>query len=338
MTLKEELLEYLQEYGISPEQIALVDECIDKDELDKFKGSFVPKVGWAEFEKKVSKDYNEFDEELNEVVNYMRKKLDRSMVRRSISLSLKKIKLMAGFDISEKPTYSAYKVARIAMDIYETLPERFDLNQLERWILVMIAFKLSMQIVDNTTFDEEESWRATLSLYSFENGEEFFDEFFDEYLDEAKKHLSDEELSEVELVKLEFEDVIEKLKLPSGIDLKRSSIQYMIETDLLSSEDEHPGNWKWWVLIQWWAKLNSSLGILDIGYSDTEDGVMPRRLSPTDKQWINKEFGEIYTKKDEDVIKTVLARNPEWKSLYLYIDNEKDELVKLCEELDQVFL
>ena len=264
------------------------------------------------------------------------------MARRSISLSFKKIKLMAGFDISEKPTYSAFKVASIARDIYDTLPEWFDLNQLERWTLLMIAFKLSMQIVDNTTFDEEESWRATLLLfiYSYENGflEGSLDEFIDEIIEESKKHLSDEDLSEVELIKLEVEDVKEKLKLPSGIDLKRSSIQYMIETGHLSSEDEHPGNWKWWVLIQWWAKLNSSLGILDIGYSDTEDGVMPRRLSPTDKQWINKEFGEIYTKKDEDVIKTVLARNPEWKSLYLYIDNEKDELVKLCEELDQVFL
>ena len=62
MTLKEELLECLQENGISPEQIALVDECFDKDELDEFKGSFVTIVGWAEFDKKVSKDYNEFGE------------------------------------------------------------------------------------------------------------------------------------------------------------------------------------------------------------------------------------------------------------------------------------
>jgi hypothetical protein len=198
-----------------------------------------------------------------------------------------------------------------------------------------IALNLSMQIlqkVDNTTIDEEECIKQFV-LYSCSLGLISSEELHDE----VKELFSDVDETMWKLCELERKSIEEVIRL-SSIDLKRSSIQFMIDTGHMLVEEEHAGNWKWWALIQWWAKLNSSLGIRDIGYSDTEDGVMPRRLSPPDKQWINKEFGEIYTKKDEDVIKTVLARNPEWKSLYLYIDNEKDELVKLCEELDRVFL
>lgn len=145
-------------------------------------------------------------------------------------------------------------------------------------------------------------------------------------------------VKQAEILETEYQHLTQAAACNSTT-IKRKSISYMIQQGYIvpsTSENPPQGNWKWWALVQVWAKTNKSLGIPDMGYDydETNGGmVYPMRLSPSDRAWINKEFGLVYTDKDDAIIKTKLARNPEWKKCYLGIE-EDNELTSLCEELD----
>lgn len=121
----------------------------------------------------------------------------------------------------------------------------------------------------------------------------------------------------------------------NAISVKQASIEYMIARGHIEIDNpEHKGNWKWWALIQVWAELAKAEGIHGMGYSYQDGGeVSPKGLNEEDREWINAEYGELYTDADSGVIKTRLARNKEWRKFYYDIEPPHDELVQLCEEI-----
>ncbi len=121
----------------------------------------------------------------------------------------------------------------------------------------------------------------------------------------------------------------------NAISIKQASIEYMIARGHIEIDNpEHKGNWKWWALIQVWAELAKAEGIHGMGYSYQDGGeVSPKGLNEEDREWINAEYGELYTDADSGVIKTRLARNKEWRKFYYDIEPPHDELVQLCEEI-----
>lgn len=190
-------------------------------------------------------------------------------------------------------------------------------------IIIQLAFEHLMR-----SEGEQYAWDMVKSCLSSDTSEKV-----ENAMDDLASSVKQAEMLETEYQRLE------QAAACNSTTIKRKTITYMIQQGhIVPSASENPpqGNWKWWALIQVWAKTNKSLGIPDMGY-DYDEGnggvVSPMRLCPSDRTWINKEFGLVYTDKDDAIIKTKLARNPEWKKCYLGID-EDNELTALCDELD----
>lgn len=153
MTLKEELLEYLHENEISPEQFAAVDEFFDESALEEFIGIFVSEMDWAEFHERARNNYLR----LRKVLAGDYSSLDIFPNRETLK-AIAELEPDGNAELMAALSVPTIKVALIAKDLYQGLFEDVDKFQIElstSWAVVFRLALLILEQVEGAIPDEE---------------------------------------------------------------------------------------------------------------------------------------------------------------------------------------
>ena len=360
---REELVELLREEDISEEQVALVDDIFGEDGFSEFVDGFVEdftEENLAALTAEAKEEHEQFRRSFVEknftsvYENHPHTADERVEV---FNESIECVEDDPNWVmILNAATPENMKFAALALALLRDF--RNNCSELEIKTSLILCLKLTQFILERIDHFDSANFGDCVLLTSFFLPQVFsFDDYEDNYLEFSEDSSERTELTRMlnrakriehrtrhlDEYDTKFETLeaknerLERVAKCNSTTIKRITIAYMIEHGHIiphESEKSCQGNWKWWALIQVWAKANKSLGIPDIGYDYGNDGmVSPMRLTASDRSWINREFGLVYTDKDDATIKTKLARNPEWKNCYLGMD-EGDELAILCDEID----